>query len=268
VKEAAMKRIVPLAALLVAAAAVLVCSGGAQAPPNARTALIVWGGWEGHEPKPCVDIFAPWLESQGFRVEISHTLDAYLDLEKLKKLDLIVHIFTMSDIKPEQERNLEEAVKSGVGLAGWHGGLGDAHRSAVEYQFMVGGQWVAHPGGVIDYDVDITNPDDPITKGLKRRFHMKSEQYFMHVDPGNDVLATTTFTGEHAAWIAGEVMPVVWKKMYGRGRVFYTSLGHVAADFNVPEAREIVQRGFLWAARITGVDAPRMEIYAPLLKKK
>jgi type 1 glutamine amidotransferase len=246
----------------------LICADAGQDPQARKSALVVWGGWEGHEPKQCVDIFAPWLEGQGFKVEISHSLDAYADLEKLKKLDLIVHIFTMSDIKGELERNLEEAVKSGVGLAGWHGGLGDAHRSAVEYQFMVGGQWVAHPGGVIDYDVDITDPDDPITKGLQRRFHMRSEQYFMHVDPGNEVLATTTFTGEHAPWIAGSVMPVVWKKMYGKGRVFYTSLGHVAADFDVPEAREIVKRGLLWAARVMGGDPARMDIYAPLLKKR
>jgi len=263
-----MKRMILAAAVVAGAAGLLVYSGAAQAPAKARSALVVWGGWEGHEPKQCVDIFAPWLESQGFAVEVSHTLDAYLDLEKLKTLDLIVHIFTMSDIKAEQERNLEAAVKSGVGLAGWHGGLGDAHRSAVEYQFMVGGQWVAHPGGVIDYDVDITDPDDPITQGLKRRFHMKSEQYYMHVDPAVQVLATTTFSGEHAPWIDGVVMPVVWKKLYGKGRVFYTSLGHVAADFDVPEAHEIVKRGLLWAARVMGDDPPKMNIYAPLLKPK
>lgn len=263
-----MKTKTLLATVVLGVSCLLVGSPAAQAPKKQRTVLMVWGGWEGHEPKQCVDIFAPWLESQGFKVEISHSLDAYLDLDKLKTLDLIVHIFTMSDIKPEQEKNLEEAVKSGVGLAGWHGGLGDAHRTAVEYQFMVGGQWVAHPGGVIDYDVDITNPSDPITKGLKRRFHMKSEQYFMQVDPIVDVLATTTFTGQHAPWIDGLVMPVVWKKLYGKGRVFYTSLGHVAADFNVPEAREIVERGLLWAARVMGDDPPKMNIYAPLLKKK
>ncbi len=261
-----MKSRIIIAAAVFALASALAC---AAPPPQApKTALVVWGGWEGHEPKQCVDIFAPWLESQGFKVEISHSLDAYLDLDKLKTLDLIVHIFTMSDITGEQERNLEAAVKSGVGLAGWHGGLGDAHRSAVEYQFMVGGQWVAHPGGVIDYDVDITNPGDPITKGLKRRFHMKSEQYYMHVDPAVEVLATTTFTGAHAPWIDGVVMPVVWKKLYGKGRVFYTSLGHVAADFDVPEAREIVKRGLLWAARVTGDDPPKTNIYAPLLNKR
>jgi len=255
-----------LAVLALALASVVACA--AEPPQKQRSALVVWGGWEGHEPKQCADIFAPWLESQGFKVEISHSLDAYLDLGKLKALDLIVHIFTMSDIKPEQERNLEEAVKSGVGLAGWHGGLGDAHRSAVEYQFMVGGQWVAHPGGVIDYDVEITDSSDPIVKGLKTRFHMKSEQYYMHVDPAVDVLATTTFSGQYASWIEGVVMPVVWKKLYGTGRVFYTSLGHVAADFDVPEAREIVKRGLLWAARVTGDDPAKTNISAPLLKKK
>ena len=263
-----MNRPVPVAGLaLLAVAGFLAAAVPAQAPPKTRSALVVWGGWEGHEPKQCVDIFAPWLESQGFRVEISHSLDAYLDPAKLAGLDLIVHVFTMSDIGPEQERNLEAAVRGGVGLAGWHGGLGDAHRSAVEYQFMVGGQWVSHPGGVIDYDVDIVNPADPITKGLKTRFHMKSEQYYMHVDPAVEVLATTTFSGLHAPWIDGVVMPVVWKKLYGRGRVFYTSLGHVAADFDVPEAREIVKRGLLWAARAAGDDPPKMNIYAPLLKK-
>lgn len=217
-------------------------------------ALFVWGGWEGHEPKQCVEIFAPWLREQGFDVEISTTLDSYLDAEKMKSLNLIVQIFTMSVITPEQEKGLEEAVKSGVGLAGWHGGLADAFRSNVEYEFMVGGQWVAHPGGIIPYEVNIVNHDDPITAGLSD-FKMNSEQYYMQVDPINEVLATTTFSGDYAAWIKGVVMPVVWKKMYGKGRIFYTSLGHVAKDFDVPEAREIVKRGMLWAARVFGEDA-------------
>jgi type 1 glutamine amidotransferase len=215
--------------------------------PEKRKALFVWGGWDGHQPKQCVDIFAPWLEAQGFDVEISNSLDSYLDVDKLKSMDLIVQVFTMASITAAQERGLLEAVKSGVPLAGWHGGLADSFRSNTEYQFMVGGQWVAHPGGVIDYEVNITDHGHPITKGLKD-FKMHSEQYYMHVDPINRVLATTTFSGNHAAWIDGVVMPVVWTKLYGKGRVFYTSLGHVAADFDVPEARTIVQRGLLWAA--------------------
>ncbi len=213
-----------------------------------KSALMVWGGWQGHEPKQCVDIFAPFLQSQGYDVEIADTLDVYLDEKKMKSLNLVVPCWTMGTIAREQEKGLLEAVKSGVGIAGWHGGMGDAFRNNTEYQFMVGGQWVAHPGNIIEYEVNVINHDDPITAGL-RDFRMKSEQYYMHTDPSNEVLAAATFSGDHAPWIKGCVMPVVWKRAWGQGRVFYCSLGHVARDFDVPEAREIVQRGMLWASR-------------------
>ncbi len=78
---------------------------------------------------------------------------------------------------------------------------------------------------------------------------MKSEQYYMHVDPSNKVLATSTFTGKDVAWIDGVVMPVVWKRQWNKGRVFYASFGHVAKDFDSVEARTIMERGMLWAAR-------------------
>jgi type 1 glutamine amidotransferase len=213
-----------------------------------KKALFVWGGWEGHEPKQCVDIFAPYLREQGYEVEISDTLDAYLDRDSMHGLNLIVQAWTMGTITREQEQGLLEAVESGVGFAGWHGGIGDSFRNNTNYQFMVGGQWVAHPGGVIDYEVNIVKPDDPIVAGLQD-FTMRSEQYYMHVDPSNKVLATTTFSGEHVPWIEGTCIPVVWKRMWGQGRVFFSSLGHVAKDLNVPEARTIIQRGMLWASR-------------------
>lgn len=209
---------------------------------------MVVGGWEGHEPKQCADIFAPLLEAAGLDVEIATTLDVYSDAEKLRELNLIVPIWTMGKIGPEQLRGLIEAVRSGVGLAGWHGGIVDAFREATDYQFMVGGQWVAHPGNIIDYTVNFVAPADPIVQGLGD-FQMRSEQYYMHADPSNEVLATTTFTGEHCAWIEGCVMPVAWKRRFGAGRVFVCALGHVATDFAVPEAREITRRGLLWAAR-------------------
>jgi hypothetical protein len=215
-----------------------------------KKALMVWGGWEGHEPKQCVELFAPMLQEAGFEVEISDTLDAYLNKEKMVSYDLISQVFTMSTISTEQLNGLLEAIGNGTGFAGWHGGLADAFRNNVEYQFMVGGQWVAHPGNIIDYTVQISDHDDPITSGLDD-FEMHSEQYYLHVDPSNKVLATTTFEGTYLDWIDGVVMPVAWTRRWNKGRVFYCSLGHVAADFDVPEAREIVRRGLIWAGRGT-----------------
>jgi type 1 glutamine amidotransferase len=213
-----------------------------------KRALMVWGGWEGHEPRQCVNVFAPLLEAAGFTVDISDSLDIYLDTERMRSYAVIAQVYTMSTITREQEQGLLDAIESGVGFAGWHGGMADAFRNSTNYQFMVGGQWVAHPGNIIDYTVKLTNHEDPITIGLSD-FAMHSEQYYMHVDPSNEVLATTTFTGQHCPWIEGVVMPVVWKRRWGAGRIFYASVGHVAADFDVPEAKEIVRRGLLWAAK-------------------
>jgi type 1 glutamine amidotransferase len=215
-----------------------------------KKALVVWGGWDGHEPKACAEIVAPILRKEGFDVEVSTTLDSYLDAAKMAALSLVVPVWTMGTITGPQEKGLLDAVRGGVGLAGWHGGMCDSFRLNTGYQFMTGGQWVEHPGGIVDYEVNIINHTDPITRGIPD-FKMNSEQYYMHVDPGNEVLATTTFSGQYggAYWIAGTVMPVVWKRKYGEGRVFYTSLGHVAKDLAVPEVLEMVRRGMLWAAR-------------------
>ena len=211
-------------------------------------ALVVAGGWEGHEPEQCAEIFVPILEKEGFDVAVSNSLSIYTDREGMSKLSLIVPIWTMGRIESEEEQGLLEAVKSGVGVAGFHGGMADSFRQSCDYQLMVGGQFVGHPDGIKDYEVNIVNRDDPITLGLDD-FKMHSEQYYMHTDPSNDVLATTTFATQSTPWVNGTVMPVAWKRMWGAGRVFYSSLGHVAADFEAPEALEIQRRGMVWAAR-------------------
>ena len=214
---------------------------------KAKSILFVYGGWEGHEPEKCRDLLVPWLKSNGYKVTVSPSLDSYLDKKLMSSIDLIIQIYTMSTITEEQEAGLLKAVRDdGISIAGWHGGLADAFRQNTEYQFMVGGQWVSHPGGIIDYEVNIIDHNDPITKGLND-FKVKSEQYYMHVDPLNEVLATTTFSDEHAFWIKGATLPVVWKKSYGKGKVFYTSLGHTADVFDIPEALTILKRGILWS---------------------
>jgi len=214
----------------------------------AKQALIVYGGWERHEPDQTSTRFATLLEGHGYYVDRLPTLDVFTDADRMATYDLIVPVYTQSEISKEQEQGLLDAIKGGAGLGGWHGGMGDAFRNNPEYQFACGGQWVAHPGNIVDYTVNIIDHDDPITRGL-RDFEMRSEQYYLHVDPSNEVLATTTYSDAHAGWIGGTVMPVAWKRKYGDGKVFYCSLGHVDADFEVPEAKTIVERGLLWATR-------------------
>jgi type 1 glutamine amidotransferase len=205
-------------------------------------ALIVYGGWEGHEPGPVSEVIAAALTGSGVEVERSNSLDSFKALEPLLELDLIVPIWTMGQIAGELVENLCQAVARGVGLAGCHGGMGDSFRQCTNYQFMVGGQWVAHPGGILTYTVHIVDHADPVTSDLPH-FRVTSEQYYMHVDPSNHVLATTTFECN------GCTMPVAWKRMHDKGRVFYSSLGHCAKDFDVPEVTTLLTRGMLWAAQ-------------------
>jgi uncharacterized protein len=217
-------------------------------------ALIVWGGWTGHQPKEVAEVFRGILAGEGFDVEVSDTLDSFKDEAKLPGLSLIVPIWTMGKILPEQATPVYAAVReAGVGIAGCHGGMCDSFREATEWQFMTGGQWVAHPGNDgVRHTVKITDNTHEITAGI-RDFKVSSEQYYLHVDPAVKVLATTEFPtpgvdGPHVA-NGRVIMPQIWTKMYGKGRVFYNALGHQANIFNIPEARELMRRGFKWAAR-------------------
>jgi type 1 glutamine amidotransferase len=211
--------------------------------------LFTYGGWDGHEPAKFKDYMVPWLKEEGAEVLVHPNVEAYADKSVMDTIDLVMQIMTMSTITKEQEKGLLEAVgKNGTGMAGWHGGMGDSFRNNPDYQYMIGGQFVIHPGGVIDYPVRIVNKKDPITKGLKD-FSMHSEQYYMHVDPNVKVLATTKFSGDHDSWINGCVMPVTWKKMHGKGRIFYTSVGHNLSHITtLPDAMEMLKRGIRWAA--------------------
>lgn len=215
-----------------------------------KKALIVWGGWDGHEPELVSALFKEWLTEAGFEVELADTLDAYADAEKLMNLDLIVPMWTMGTIEQSYVNNISAAVISGVGLAGCHGGMCDSFRTNVDWQFMTGGQWVAHPGNDgVEYTVEIKNSSSPLLAGIDN-FQVKSEQYYLHVDPAVEVLATTRFPvveGPHSTNGAVD-MPVVWTKRWGQGRVFYNSLGHHADIMEMSTVREIMTRGLIWAA--------------------
>lgn len=216
----------------------------------AREALIVWGGWLGHEPEPVARVFERTLVKEGFSVEVSDTLASFEDAERLRRLHLIVPIVTMSQISREQCSAVCDAVANGTGIAGCHGGMCDAFRNDVQWQFMTGGNWVSHPGGDgVEYMVNICNSSSPLVAGIQD-FKVSSEQYYLHVDPAVEVLATTRFptvTWYHSPNRAVD-MPVVWTKRWGVGRVFYNSLGHHADIFDIPEALELMRRGLLWAA--------------------
>ena len=213
----------------------------------AKKALIVYGGWDGHQPTESAELWASILKDEGVDVELSDTLDVLKDTEKIQSLDLLVPNWTMGQIEKEQVAGFTAATEAGVGIAGFHGGMGDAFRGAIGYQWITGAQFMAHPDGVKKWTVNIVS-DDPVVDGIED-FEIESEQYYMLVDPNHEVLAETTFHPESAPWAEGRKMPVVMKKIHNQSRVFYSAIGHKVHEFEIPQVREIQKRGFLWAMK-------------------
>ena len=212
-----------------------------------KKVLVVWGGWDGHKPELFANHVENWLIKEKADYKINNGLDAYDNYDELVKYDLIIQSVTIGEISKKQEENLVKAVLNGVGIAGAHGGLVDSFRKNTNYQFMIGGQFVAHPGGMIKHKVKMLN--DELTSGLSD-FDILSEQYYMHYDPSVEIIAETKFDGDAYPWIKDVVMPVAWKKIYGKGKVFFISIGHDPDEFMVYEdGWELLTRGFIWAVR-------------------
>jgi len=209
-----------------------------------KRVLLFWGGWDGHQPQKIVQLFADELAKHGFEPQIECSLDCLNDAEQLKTYSLIFPCWTMGEISKEQNKALQEAVKSGVALGGVHGGMGDAFHGVLDYEWMTGGIFVGHPH-IGDYTVRIKDFASPITQGLPGTFAYRSEQYYMLIDPTIHVLADTEYLYEGRSC----TMPVAWIKTWGKGRVFYCALGHNPAEFTeFPDALTLTVRGLLWAA--------------------
>jgi len=205
-----------------------------------KRALIISGGWEGHQPDKISGIFKLMLEEENYKVEISKSLDSFHTDFILNDYQVIIPNWTMGQISYESLSALLKAVREGVGLAGIHGGMGDAFRNETEYQFMVGGQFVAHPGGQdVTYTIEMVDNEHIITQSISD-FTIKSELYYMHIDPAIHVVAATKVNQTQ--------MPVAWTKMYENGKVFYCSIGHKPEDLNNTNAYNLVKNGILWAA--------------------
>lgn len=201
-----------------------------------KKAFIIYGGWEGHDPVGTTPIAKEILEKENINVDLSQSLDDLLNI-KTDDYDLIIINVSLSNITKEHSEALSELIKNGVGFAAWHGGLGDSSRNHKTYQYILGGQFVYHPAP-LEYEVNITSED--LLKGMKD-FSINSERYYCHVDPSVNVHGITTINENNKVF----QMPIVWTKYHGKGRVFYSSLGHDRNDFN-SNVKEILRRGFLW----------------------
>jgi hypothetical protein len=211
--------------------------------------LVVRGGWAGHQPVAATELFLPGLRKAGFDVTVSDTLAVYEDAAALCRFDLIVQCWSAGELTETQCAGLVTAVRAGVGFAGWHGGVVATFAGSRDYVRMVGGQFLHHPPGFLDYGVRIRRPSHPIVKGL-HDFRVRTERYWVLTDAYNDVLASTTVhPGPDDEFTEPVSMPVVWTRRWGAGRVFCSTIGHAPSDLLQPEVFTVTGRGLRWASR-------------------
>jgi type 1 glutamine amidotransferase len=216
-----------------------------------RRAVVVRGGWEGHSPVEATDRFIPHLEEHGFSVTVHDGPEVYADAATMAATDLVLQCFTQGVATDEQVLGLSAAVAAGTGLAGWHGGVVDSFRGSPDYLHLTGGQWAAHPGGFVKYEVAVVpeKSGHPIIEGVDR-IALDTEQYWVLTDDLNEVLATTTFpVTDDTPWREELTCPAVWTRRWGQGKVFVSTIGHKLDDLDIPEVRMLTQRGLLWASR-------------------
>ncbi|MFF5288557.1 ThuA domain-containing protein [Paractinoplanes globisporus] len=226
-------------------------------------ALVVRGGWEGHQPVKATELFLPFLEKNGYRIRIEESPAIYADVSEMAETDLIVQCMTMSEISKEQVAGLRRAVAAGTGFTGWHGGIADSYRASSDYLQLVGGQFATHPskepgrcgGGQEDnylpYTVNLTalGRDHPITAGLDD-FDLETEQYWVLHDDLIDVLATTTHpVRPWHPWHRPITSPAIWTRLWGDGRIVISTPGHSLDVLENPNVRTVIERGLLWATR-------------------
>lgn len=232
-------------------------------PPLPRRALIVRGGWDGHQPVETTDMFVPFLREQGFAVELHESTAVYADAATMESADLIVQCISMGSIQQEEFEGLRTAVEQGTGLMGWHGGIVDSFRDCADYLALVGGQFTSHPPVTLEtpegpqlssfvphrYTFTEAAADHPVTRGLED-FDLVTEQYWVLTDDLCDVLATTTLaTGDDRPWPRPVTCPAIWTRQWGAGRIMALTPGHDVAVLQDPTVRALVERGMLWAAR-------------------
>jgi type 1 glutamine amidotransferase len=229
-----------------------------------KQALIVRGGWEGHEPVQTTDSFLPFLTEQGYRTRVEDSTKVYADADYLATVDLIVQVVTMSTIEADELKGLMTAIRNGTGMAGWHGGIADSFRNSADYLQLIGGQFAHHQAkdrpealkgegadNFVRYTVDIVaeQADHPIVAGISD-FELETEQYWVLSDDYNDVLATTTIPArDFDAWQRPITCPAIWTRQWGKGKIFVTTAGHSFDIVDQQPVRTIIERGMLWVSR-------------------
>lgn len=200
-----------------------------------KRVLIIWGGWEGHNPENVANKLKELLMDRGYMVDSTSRLGALLN-GNLNDYSVIIPVWSCGIEGDIYLTQLIKAVESGVGIMAFHGGID--WFSTEKYYEMIGALYL-YDTLPEKYTVEVMD-DHVITDGIND-FDVVSEKYFMQMDPTNNVLATAYYNEMNT--------PVMWTKNHKEGRVFYSTLAHSEEEVFSEPHQTILLNAVDWCAK-------------------
>lgn len=234
------------AGIIVTAALIGLASASDAAEPSLRV-LFLGGSNGSHETEKMYRLALPVFEKAGIAAEYTDLPDV-LNPERLAKTDVFLIFKDDGELTPEQEKALLDWVEAGGGLVAVHC-ASHAFRNSDAYGKLVGGRFQKHGWG--GFQTTILDAQHPAVAGL-RSFATEDETYVHDsLSDDNRVLAVRDEGDRYE--------PYTWVRRQGKGRVYYTALGHNEKTWSQPQFHEQLIQAVRWSAgRIDGsVSVPR-----------
>jgi len=190
-----------------------------------------------HDPESMFPLLASKLARRGIQLTYVRTADEAFDPVRLRYYDALMIYGDQGTLTPAQEKVLTDFVEGGKGLLAIHSASGEFTNSE-KYISMIGGQLLrAGAGG--DFTAEIVSADHPVMKGLKP--FATWDETFVHTKQN-----TTDRTVLMERVDGTEREPYTWVRTQGRGRVFYTALGHDTRTWGQVEFADLLANGVIW----------------------
>ena len=211
-------------------------------------------GYHHKSVEPSEPILKAMGEKSGaFQVTVTQDVGAFTR-ENLKNYAAVM-FYTTGELPftDEEKRALVDFLKSGHGFIGVHSATDTLYEWDV-YNQIIGGHFDGHPWHQL-VTVNVVDPDSKLVSGLGKSFQITDEIYqikqfqasgthvLLTLDPTSVDLTKPSVHKNDYGW------PICWTRMFGKGRVYYNSLGHEDAVWNDPRYQDMLLKAIKWVMR-------------------
>ncbi|WP_372809561.1 ThuA domain-containing protein [Litorivivens sp.] len=233
-------------------------------PEFKKPAVLVFTKTNGFIHKDAIpvakQVFKSLIEQQGWQAYLTDNAAVHSP-ELLKRFDFIIWNNVSGDVLTAEQRTaMKTWIENGGGWLGVHASGGDFSYDWEWYvQTLIGAQFIGHTMDPQFQNADViaADPSLLITAHLPKPWRVKQEEWYAFDqnvrDKGYEVLLTLDESSYHTAgetWLGNDSMPgehpIAWRHTVGKGRVFYSAIGHQPATYEYLEYQAFLRKAMHW----------------------